>query len=147
MDKARTSSQHLRKLQWRPESPLKEKFSLHFFFMWIPHPLSLWSRLSSELRGCNNIFWDSSNSIQLVFIDGMKSTMPHQWFSAWIICGTRCNDRLASVRPFAVHLPSIKSALEDFLNLNLTPKTRHEVNGAITYVSSFKCIIMSVIWF
>ena len=62
------------------------------------------------------------------------------------LSGTRWTDRVASVRPFAAHLPGIKSALEDLLNLNLTPKTRHEVNGAITYVSSFKRIVMSAIW-
>ena len=40
----------------------------------------------------------------------------------------------------------IKLALEDLLELNLTPKTRNEIKGAICYVSSFTCIIMSVVW-
>ena len=37
-------------------------------------------------------------------------------------------------------------ALEDLLKLNLTPKTRNEICGAIGYVSSFTCIIMSIVW-
>jgi len=53
---------------------------------------------------------------------------------------------VASVQPFAAHLPGIKKALEDFLLLNLTPKTTIEVNSAIKYVSSFTCIVMSALW-
>ena len=51
-----------------------------------------------------------------------------------------------SVRPFAAHLPGIQLALEKLLQLNLTPKTRTEVSGAIKFVSSFTCIVMSAIW-
>ena len=59
---------------------------------------------------------------------------------------TRWTDRVASVRPFAAYLPGIKKALEDLLLLNLTPKKNIEVNGAIKYVSSFTCIMMSALW-
>lgn len=59
---------------------------------------------------------------------------------------TRWTARVNSVRPFSAHLPGIRMALEKFLPLSLTPKTRTEVNGAITYVSSFTCIVMSSIW-
>ena len=51
------------------------------------------------------------------------------------------------MKPFAANLNGIKEALKELLELNLTPKTRTEVNGAITYVSSFRCILMSSIWF
>ena len=51
------------------------------------------------------------------------------------------------MKPFAANLSGIKEALKELLELNLTPKTRTEVNGAITYVSSFRCILMSSIWF
>ena len=36
---------------------------------------------------------------------------------------TKWTDRVASVRPFAAHLPGIKKALEELLLLNLNPKT------------------------
>ena len=62
------------------------------------------------------------------------------------ISGTRWSDRVESVKPFVAHLPGVKLALEDLLELNLTPKTRNEIKGAICYVSSFTCIIMSVVW-
>ncbi|XP_063613032.1 zinc finger MYM-type protein 1-like [Penaeus indicus] len=61
---------------------------------------------------------------------------------------TACQtDRVASVRPFAAQLPGICSALEQLHALNLTPKTATEVNGAVKYISSFTCILMSTIWF
>ena len=62
------------------------------------------------------------------------------------ISGTRWSDRVESVKPFVAHLPGVKLALEDLLELNITPKTRNEIHGAISYVSSFTCIIMSVVW-
>ena len=33
------------------------------------------------------------------------------------------------------------------MDLNLLAKARHDINSALTYVSSFMCIIMCVIWF
>ena len=62
------------------------------------------------------------------------------------ISGTSMSDRVESVKPFT-HLPGVKLALEDLLELNLTPNTRNEIHGAICYVSSFACIIMSVVWY
>eukprot|EP00112_Aurelia_sp_Birch-Aquarium-sp1_P025206 Seg827.5 transcript_id=Seg827.5/GoldUCD/mRNA.D3Y31 product="hypothetical protein" protein_id=Seg827.5/GoldUCD/D3Y31 len=62
------------------------------------------------------------------------------------LSGTRWKDRVASVHPFAAHLPGIKVALQQLLASNLTPKTTIDVNGAIRYVSSFVCIVMSAIW-
>ena len=51
-----------------------------------------------------------------------------------------------SIKPFLAHLPGDKLALEDMLELNLTPKTRNEILVAICYVSSFNYIILSVVW-
>ena len=62
------------------------------------------------------------------------------------LSGTRWSALVNSVRPFAAHLPGIRLALEKLLQLNLTPKTRTEVSGAIKFVSSFTCIVMSAIW-
>ena len=58
--------------------------------------------------------------------------------------GTRSSVRVDSVKPFIAHLPGVKLAIEYLLELNLTPKTRNEINGAICYISSSTCIIMSV---
>lgn len=63
------------------------------------------------------------------------------------ISGTRWSARVQNVIPIAAHLPGIKLVLEDLLELNLTAKTRTEVNGALSYVTSFICVIMFVIWY
>ena len=63
------------------------------------------------------------------------------------ISGTMWSDRVESVKPFAAHLPSIKMALEELLELNLTAKSRNDVKGALSYVTSFICIIMFVVWY
>ena len=47
---------------------------------------------------------------------------------------TRWSARIQSVRPFAANLPGLKTALESLL-------------GFIKYISSFKCVLMSSIWF
>ena len=75
-----------------------------------------------------------------------KILLSHIGSSLHGLSGTRWTDRVASVRLFAAHLPGIKKALEEHLSLNLTPKTTIEVNGAIKYVSSFTCIVMSALW-
>ncbi len=62
------------------------------------------------------------------------------------LLGTRWTDRVASVRPFRLLLIFKVSKLQ-LLELNLTPKkTTIDVNGAIRYVSSFICIVMSAVW-
>ena len=87
-------------------------------------------------------------------IYNLFSSSPQRWqiLQRNITCslhglsGTRWTDRVASVRPFAAHLPRIKVALQQLLVLNLTAKTTSEVNGAIKYVSSFTCLVMSSVW-
>jgi Domain of unknown function (DUF4371)/hAT family C-terminal dimerisation region len=59
---------------------------------------------------------------------------------------TRWTARVASVRPFAAHLPGIENALQQLLTLNLTPKTRYEIMGVIKYVNSFECVVMAAVW-
>ena len=87
-------------------------------------------------------------------IYNLFSSSPQRWhiLQLHIACsfhglsGTRWIDRVASVRPFAAHLSGLKVALQQLLSLNLTPKTTTDVNGAIKYVSSFSCVVMSSIW-
>ena len=60
---------------------------------------------------------------------------------------TRWSTRIQSVRPFAAYLPGLKKALQALLEFNLTAESMAEVQGYINYISSFKCILMSSIWF
>ena len=61
--------------------------------------------------------------------------------------GTRWSDRVESVKPFVAHLPGIKTALEELLELNLTAKCWNDIKGALSYIGSFICIVMSAIWY
>ena len=60
---------------------------------------------------------------------------------------TRWSARIQSVRPFAANLPGLKTALESLLEFNLTAQAMADVKGFIKYISSFKCVLMSSIWF
>lgn len=60
---------------------------------------------------------------------------------------TRWTERIDSVRPFTTHLPGINLSLNELLELNLTAKAKTEIFGAINYVSSYKCVLMSAIWY
>ena len=53
------------------------------------------------------------------------------------------------IRSFSNHLPGIISALKELEELNLieTIKAKSEVIGAINYLETSQCIIMSSIWF
>lgn len=55
---------------------------------------------------------------------------------------TRWSDRVECVKPIAAHLPGIKLALEDLLQLNLMAKTRNEVHGVLLYVTYFACVLI-----
>ena len=91
-------------------------------------------------------------TVQTIY--NLFSSSPKRWeiltdnigCSLHCLSGTRWTDRVDSVRPFAAHLPGLKTALQDLLNLNLTSQTRSTIHGAISYVSSFKCVLMSAIW-
>ena len=60
---------------------------------------------------------------------------------------TRWTERIDSVRPFTTHLLGINLSLNELLELNQTAKTKTEIFGAINYVSSYKCVLMSAIWY
>ena len=60
---------------------------------------------------------------------------------------TRWSARIQSVRPFAANLPGLKTALESLLEFNVTAQAMADVKGFIKYISSFKCVRMSSIWF
>ena len=47
--------------------------------------------------------------------------------------------------PFWTLFP--KHSFQTFSTLNLTAKTKTEIFGAINYVSSCKCVLMSAIWY
>ena len=91
-------------------------------------------------------------AIQAIYT--LFSCSPKRWkrlakrigYSLHGISGTRRSHRVESAKPFVVHLPGDKLALEDLLELNLTPIPRNEIHGAICYVSSFTCIMISVVW-
>lgn len=93
--------------------------------------------------------------VTLQTVYSLFSSSPNRWeillnrigCSLHGIPGTRWSERVESVKPFVAHLPGIKLALKDLLELNLTAKTRTEINGAFSYVTSFICVIMSVVWY
>ena len=60
---------------------------------------------------------------------------------------THWSARIHSVRPFAANLPGFKTALESLLEFNLTAQAMADVKGFIKYMSSFKCVLISSIWF
>ena len=62
-------------------------------------------------------------------------------------CLTRWSDRLQCIKPFAFHLNGIQLALQDLLELNLTAKTRNEINGVLAYLRTFICVLMSAVWY
>ena len=60
---------------------------------------------------------------------------------------TRWSDRLQCIKPFVSHLNGIQLALQDLLQLNLTAKTRNEIQGVLAYLRTFICLLMSAIWY
>ena len=82
------------------------------------------------------------------------SSSPQRWqiLTSSIGCSlhnpsqTRWSARVDSVKPFAAHLPGIMSALTQVQGLNLTPETRSDVAGTISYLSSFESVLMASIW-
>ena len=105
-----------------------------------------------DAAACNNEAVTFFGVVQTVY--NLFSCSPTLWeillqnigSSLHSLSETRWTARVASVRPFAAHLPGIESALRQLLTLNLTPKTRYEINGAITYLTSFTCIVMASVW-
>ena len=59
---------------------------------------------------------------------------------------TRWSARVDSVRPFAAHIGGLKTAVENALEMNLTPETRADLDGILTYLGSFECVIMASVW-
>ena len=62
--------------------------------------------------------------------------------------GTRWTERVDSIKPFARNLPGIIKALEELRDMpGLPTKTKAETIGAIKYMSSFTCVLMSTTWY
>ncbi|XP_065684226.1 uncharacterized protein LOC136096639 [Hydra vulgaris] len=60
---------------------------------------------------------------------------------------TRWSARVDCIKPFATQLPGIIKSVADIRNLNLSIENRADLNGIISYMESFECILMSTIWF
>ena len=83
------------------------------------------------------------------------SSSPQRWaiLTTGIGCSlhnpseTRWSARVDSVKPFAAHMPvRIMTALTQVQELNLTPETRSDIAGMISYLSTFKSILMASLW-
>ena len=83
------------------------------------------------------------------------SSSPKQWellkthigCSLYGMSETRWSDRLQCIKPFASHLNGIQLALKDLLELNLTAKTRNEINRVLAYLRTFICVLKLAIWY
>ncbi|XP_004212075.2 zinc finger MYM-type protein 1-like [Hydra vulgaris] len=60
---------------------------------------------------------------------------------------TRWSARVDCIKLFATYLPGIIKSVADIRNLNLSIENRADLNGIISYMESFECILMSTIWF
>ncbi|XP_065642186.1 uncharacterized protein LOC136073858 [Hydra vulgaris] len=60
---------------------------------------------------------------------------------------TRWSARVDCIKPFSTHLPGLIKSVADIRNLNLSIENRADLNGIISYMESFECILMSAIWF
>ena len=62
--------------------------------------------------------------------------------------GTRWTERVESIKPFAKNIPGLIKALEQLRDIPGLPiKTKAEAIGAIKYMSSFTCMLMSTVWY
>lgn len=60
---------------------------------------------------------------------------------------TRWSARVDAVRPFAKHLPGLQKVVAKCMALNMTAESKSELLGIQKYLTSFKCVIMSSIWY
>lgn len=76
----------------------------------------------------------------------MGSLLENSGCSLHDLSGTGWTDRVQNVKPFAAPFPIICAGLQQLHTMNLSNKTTREVKGAISYISSFTCILMSALW-
>lgn len=133
------------------QSHLKRKNPLCLFSPCGCHSLNL---CGSDAAACCKEVVTFFGMVQTVY--NICSSSPKRWeilkshiaASLHGLSGTRWTDRVASVRPFAHHLPGILASLKEISQLkSLTAKTKVDVAAAIKYVSSFECILMAAFWF
>lgn len=133
------------------QSHLKGKNPLCLFSPCGCHSLNL---CGSDAAACCKDVVTFFGMVQTVY--NICSSSPKRWeilknhigSSLHGLSGTRWTDRVASVRPFAHHLPGILSALKEISQLrSLTAKTKVDVAATIKYVSSFECILMAAFWY
>ena len=114
------------------------------------HTLNLCGNDAAECIPESITFFGTLQTIYSLF-----SSSPKRWeiltnrigCSLHGISGTRWSDRVECVKPFAAHLRDIALALKDLLKLNMTAKTTTEIHGALSYVTSFTCVIMASTWY
>ena len=92
------------------------------------HPLNLCGADSAEICTEAVTFFGMVQTVYNLFScspQRWKILLSHIGSSLHGLSGTRWTDRVASVRPFAAHLPGIKKALEELLSLNSHPQDNH----------------------
>ena len=119
---------------------IKEQYPTAIFSPCGCHTLNLYGNDAAECipEASTGTYFGTIQTIYTLF-----SCSPKRWeilakrigSSIHGISGTRWSDRVECVKPFVVDLPCVKLALEDLLELNITPKTKNEIHGAICYVS------------
>ena len=105
---------------------IKEQYPTAIFSPCVCHTLTLCVDDTAE---CLPEAITYFGTIQIIYT--LFSCSPKRWkiltkrigYSLHGISGTRWSDRVESVEPFVAHLPGVKLALGDPLELNLTPKT------------------------
>ena len=126
--------------------------------------LSVLEKSNISLEDCRGQGYDNASSIPAITFFGTVQTVynffalsvkrwnilqKHIGVSIHRLSDIRWTARIKCIRSFSNHLPGIISALKELEKLNLigTIKAKSEVIGAINYLETFQCIIMSSIWF
>lgn len=63
------------------------------------------------------------------------------------LSNTRWSARVDAVRPFAKHLPGIQKVVAKCITLDMTAESKSELLGIQKYLTSFKSVTMSSIWY
>ena len=123
------------------------------------NPLAVFSpRAGHSLNLCGSHAAECCQQVQKFFGIVQKlyifSSSPQRWeillenigCSLYSLSHTRWSDRVDSVKPFAAHIPGIRSSLEALFQLNLSSETKNDVLALLKCINSFSCILLSSIW-
>ncbi|XP_065667751.1 zinc finger MYM-type protein 1-like [Hydra vulgaris] len=129
---------------------LQKKNPLSVFSPCGCHSLNLYGQNAASSCTDAETFFGTVQTVYTIF-----SASPQRWeilqkrlhsVSLHGQSGTRWTERLDSIRPFYNNLSQIIEYLKEVKSLNLTPKAKTEIRGALKYMSSLKCVLMSGIW-